>query len=149
MMIPTMRIRFGWCFRAAALAHFLLGSAIAGPLKLHCPASYPAGQQLLDLRNQGWRAQAESERGLSLTEAGLLTGPPEDNGELRGSDLPRDIGRQFNFYGTSEDGEKWFYCSYGKYGRRLTHPLPVEISRCETSEQMARGRLVAASIRCE
>jgi hypothetical protein len=149
MTIPTMRIHFGWCSKAAALALFLLGSATAGPLKLQCPASYPAGQQLLDLRAKGWRAAAASERGLLLTEAGVLTGSPEDNGELRGSDLPRGSGRQFNFYGTSKDGEKWLYCRYGSHGQRLTYPLAVKIRRCETSEQMARERLVVASIRCE
>jgi hypothetical protein len=122
---------------------------MAEPLKLQCPVSYPAGQQLRDLRTQGWRAPDAIERRLALTEAGLLTGSPDEHGELRGSDLPRDTGRQFNFSGTGEDGEKWFYCSYGKRSSRIAYPLPVETRGCETRESMARGRVVAASIRCD
>lgn len=149
MTIPTMRIHSGWCSKTAALSLLLLNSAVARPLDLKCPVAYPAGQQLLDMRADGWRVPIVSERRILLTEAGLLIGSPEDNGELRGSDLPRGIGRQFNFSGTSEDGEKWFYCSYGKHSRRLAYPLSVEIRHCKLSEHMARDRLVAARIWCD
>jgi len=112
MTTPTMPIRSGLFFSAIVLALASI-QATAAPLSLQCPASYPAERQLLDLRAKGWHAPAMSEQGLPLTEAGLLTGPPEDNGELRGGDLPNDTGRRFNFAGTSDDGEKWVYCDYG------------------------------------
>lgn len=91
-----------------------------------------------------------SQQGLPLTEAGLLTGQPEDNGELRGGDLPNDTGRRFNFAGTSDDGEKWVYCDYGNGNYlRLAYRLPVGIKRCETDEPMTHRRLASARIRCQ
>ena len=149
MTTPTMPIRSGLFFSAIVLALASI-QATAAPLSLQCPASYPAERQLLDLRAKGWHAPAMSEQGLLLTEAGLLTGPPEDNGELRGGDLPNDTGRRFNFAGTSDDGEKWVYCDYGNgNGLRLAYRLPVGIKRCETDEPMTHRRLASARIRCQ
>ena len=65
--------------------------------------------------------------------------------------MAKGRGRRFNFYGTEEDGEKWVFCNYenGRLDLRLMRSVPVSTKRCETSESRARGRLVAASIRCE
>lgn len=149
MTTPTMPIRSGLFFSAIVLALASI-QATGAPLSLQCPASYPAERQLLDLRAQGWHAPVMSKQGLPLIEAGLLTGQPEDNGELRGGDLPTDIGRRFNFAGTSDDGEKWVYCDYGNGKHlRLAYRLPVGIKRCETVEPMTRRRLASARILCE
>jgi hypothetical protein len=149
MMIPTMRKLFGLCFSLsiALSAHAVLSA----PLVLHCPVRYPDDKNLLKMRNNGWYAPSAGVAGSALNQTGALTGPAEQNAELRGSDLSNESGRQFNFYGTEADGEKWVFCNYdnGRLYLRLMYAIPVETKRCETNERRTRGRLVAASIRCD
>jgi hypothetical protein len=104
-----------------------------------------------DLGQQGWYTPTAGAAGSRLNQAGALTGPPEQNAELRGTDLANRRGRRFNFYGTQEDGEKWVFCNYdsGVSDLRLMRELAVSTKRCETQEKWARKHLVAATIRCE
>lgn len=148
-MIPTMPRLFGLCF--SSIAFFSTQAAVASPLVLHCPSQYPGVELMSGLRQQGWYAPTVGSAGSPLNQAGVLTGPAEQNGELRGGELANGSGRRFNFYGTEEDGEKWLFCNYenGRNDLRLMRAIPISIKRCETNERRARGRLVAASIRCE
>jgi hypothetical protein len=148
-MTPTMPRPFGLFF--SLVACFSMRAVVAAPLVLECPSRYPGERLLSDLRQQGWYAPATGAAGSWLNQAGALTGPAEQNGELRGSDLADGSGRRFNFYGTEEDGEKWVFCNYanGRNDLRLIRAIPVGTKRCEAREKHARGRLVAASIWCE
>lgn len=150
MTIPIMPRLFGLCFSSIAL--FAAQAGAAAPLVLHCPSQYPDEKLIARLRQQGWYTPAPGAAGSPLNQVGALTGPAEQNGELRGSELTNGR-RRFNFYGTEEDGEKWVFCNYGDGPKdlRLMRAVPVSTKRCETSESQSRvpGRLVAASISCD
>lgn len=136
--------------RLAAL--LLMHSAVIGaPLTLQCPARYPEPERLKKMLASGWRASAAGAVNAPLDQAGALTGLPEENAELRGSEFPNGTGSRFNFHGTPEDGEKWVFCSYAaKQGRvRLLHAAPIAAKRCEAHVKRSGKRVVAATIRCD
>lgn len=131
------------------LAGLITNGVAAVPLSLECPEHYPDRQQAFQLQSKGWHVLSGSQAGLTLSEAGVLVGEAADNGVLRGADLPHGSGRQFNFSGTTADGNTWFYCQYGSgIGARLAYPLPVGLKQCRTAEHVVRQQLVKAGIRC-
>lgn len=138
---------FGSLF-ALSLAHC---AAIGAPLVLQCPVSYPDSEHLKKMLASGWRVSGAGTPDAPLGQAGALTGLPEDNAELRGSEFPNGTGSRFNFYGTQEDGDKWVFCSYAvKAGSvRLMHAVPTAAKRCEAHVKKSGERLLAATLRCE
>lgn len=130
------------------LAH---SAVIGAPLALQCPARYPEPAHLKKMLASGWRASAAGAVNAPLDQAGALTGSPEENAELRGSEFPNGTGSRFNFLGTAEDGEKWVFCSYvTEQGRvRLLHAVNIATKRCEAHVKRSSERVVAATIRCD
>ena len=148
MKIPTMLRLFAWCFSLSSM--FWMQATFSAPLNLPCPSQYPDDRQLSKMRGDGWYAPSSGVAGSALNQAGALTGTADQNGELRGSDLPSGKGRRFEFDGTADDGDKWVFCNYesGRADVRLMYPLPVQAKRCETDEKRLHERVLAAATRC-
>lgn len=149
MMTRIMLKHFGWWSSLAGLA-FVAQTAVAAPIQLQCPSQYPNEKQKSILRAAGWQPVSPGIRHGLLIEAGVLLGSPSDNGVLRGADLRNMAGREFHFYGSDQDQEKWVYCDYGMApGSRLAYSLAVQVTRCESKEITGRKRLVQAHFRCD
>lgn len=148
-MTLRMRILFGSCSSVVWL--ILLQPACAAPLALECPAKYPDLIQMQALREKGWSAPFPGRPGVPLEQMSVSLGPADENGELQGERLPGDTGERFHFHGLTDELEKWIFCGYSMPSgyARLMYRIPVSGQACVTRLKRARGRLVAASIRCE
>lgn len=148
-MSPTSSIISGLCSSVLLLA--LMAPAGAAPLALECPAKYPDLVQMQALAVQGWRAPFPGTPNAPLEQMSVSVGPAELNGELRGVQLRGGAGERFRFDVFEEDLEKWVFCGYSvpSGNARLMYRIPVGGKACVTRLQRARGRLAAASIRCE
>lgn len=149
MTIRIMLKHFGWWSSLGGLV-IAAQTAVAAPVQLQCPSQYPNEKQLSILRAAGWQPVSYDVQHGLLMEAGVLLGAPSDNGVLRGADLPNMAGREFHFFGSDRDQEKWVYCDYGiAPGGRLAYSLAVQITRCKSKEITVRRRLTQAHFRCD
>ena len=100
---------------------------------------------------QGWSAPFPGIAGAQLKQASVLIGPAEKHAELRGVQLPGGTGERFHFYGITDQLEKWAFCGYDTPAgyARLVYQIPVSGRGCETRVKRSRGRLIAASLRCD
>lgn len=79
----------------------------------------------------GWIAQG-SAPGARIRDAGIMVGPVETNGVLRGAERKIKGGYEVRFAGLNDYIEplaKWMYCGYGKEAR-LLRKLPDATSEC-------------------
>ena len=127
------------------------GPAAAVPFQLTCPAKYPVLAQVQTLQADGWRAPFPGIPGAPLEQASVSLGPPEENGELKGTPLRSGAGERFILQGFGDGLEKWAFCGYRSPTGdvRLMHKIPVNALACETRVRRERGGLVGASVRCE
>jgi hypothetical protein len=93
----------------------------------------------------GWVAQG-SAPGARVRDAGVLVGPVENHGDLRGAERKIQAGYEVRFMGMNDYVEplsKWIYCSYGP-DARLLRKLPVKTSEC-----VARVSAKAVTMQCK
>ena len=148
-MTLKMQILFGSCSSAVLL--ILMQTAGAAPLTLECPVKYPDLIQMQALQAVGWSAPFPGRPGAPLDQMSVSLGPADENGELQGEPLLGAVGERFHFHGLTDELEKWVFCGYTMPSgyARLMYQIPVSGQACETHLKQRRGRLVAASIRCE
>lgn len=148
-MTRTTTIISGLCSSVLLLA--LVAPACAARLALTCPAKYPDLVQMQGLAAQGWRAPFPGEPNAPLVQVGVSVGPAERNGGLVGTPLRDGTGYRFEYDVVREDLEKWVFCEYGMSSGYawVVYPISTGGRVCETRLRRARGRLVAASIRCD
>lgn len=129
----------------------LVAPASAVPLTLECPAKYPDLVQMQALAERGWTAPLPGTPNSPLVQVGVSVGPAERNGELIGAPLRNGAGDRFEYDVFEEDLEKWVFCEYRAppMYARVMYRISTGGRACETRLKRARGRLVAASIRCE
>lgn len=146
----TLKTQIGSGLFCSAALLLSAATAAAEPLTLQCPAHYPDLIEMQSLQSTGWRAPFPGAPNAPLEEVGVSLGPADENGELQGEGLPGG-GRAFRFPGRASELEKWIFCGYSasKGYVRVMYQIPPDEQRCETHIKRARGRLVAASIRCE
>lgn len=147
----TLKTQIGSGLFSSAFLLILVRATAAEPLALQCPGKYPDLIEMQSLQAQGWRALFPGAPKAPLEEVGVSLGPAAENGELQGEELPGGKGREFRFPGSALELEKWVFCGYDAptgYAR-VMYQIPIDGQRCETRLKRSRGRLVAASIRCE
>lgn len=120
--------------KAAAVLLLVLTQVHAAEVR--CPGQWtPAG----------WIAQG-SAPGTRVRDAGVIVGPIENHGDLRGNEQKTRGGYEVRFTGLNDYVEplpKWIYCSYGP-DAQLLRKLPVATSEC-----VARVRAKEASLECK
>jgi hypothetical protein len=92
----------------------------------------------------GWIVQG-SAPGARVRDAGVMVGPIQNRGDLRGSERKAKGGYDVRFAGLGdyvEPLDRWVYCSYG-LDARLLRKLPDSTSEC-----VARVRGKAATVQC-
>lgn len=93
----------------------------------------------------GWVAQG-SAPGARVRDAGVVVGPIENHGDLRGDERKTQAGYEVRFTGMNDYVEplpKWAYCSYGP-DARLLRRLPDATTEC-----LARVRAKATTVQCK
>jgi len=124
--------------RPTLLLLVLVVAQMAGAAEIDCPSRW---EQV-----PGW-AQIGRAASTRVTSAGMMVGPLNLNGELRGVDrIAKDRAevRFANLNDYVEPVEKWMYCSYG-LDARMARRLPDNIAECIAT---IRKRAGMASIRC-
>jgi hypothetical protein len=112
---------------------------LAGPLQaaeIRCPDRWAVS---------GWIAQG-SAPGARVRDAGVIVGPIENRGELRGDERKTRGGYEVRFAGLSDYAEPltmWAFCRYG-LDARLLRRLPGATSECTASVQEA-----SATVKCK
>jgi hypothetical protein len=92
----------------------------------------------------GWTAQG-SAPGARVRDAGVIVGPVENRGDLRGAERKTKSGYEVRFTGLGDYAEplaKWAYCRYGPEAR-LLRQLPNATSEC-----VAQVERAGAVLRC-
>lgn len=105
--------------------------ALAHGEEWRCPDRYPSTGMTLPAP-AAWTGRLEGNA--LLTTGGVLVGPPDVNGELRGEERKVKDGYQTSYRGLNDYRElqpKWFFCGYGLGGEiRLLHRLPDNTEAC-------------------
>jgi hypothetical protein len=92
----------------------------------------------------GWITQG-SAPGARVRSAGVMVGPIDHRGELRGREHKKNNGYDVHFAGLSDYAEplsKWAYCSYGN-DAKLLRQLPDTTTEC-----VVKLRPAGASLLC-
>ena len=92
----------------------------------------------------GWTQQGAAP-GERVRGAGVIVGPIENNGELRGDERKTRSGYEVRFAGLGQYVEplgKWAYCDYGP-DARLLRQLPHDTREC-----VAKMRRASATLDC-
>ncbi|WP_332879093.1 STY0301 family protein [Massilia sp. S19_KUP03_FR1] len=94
---------------------------------------------------EGWGAQGSAPGG-RVRDAGVIVGPLENRGDLRGAEKKTEAGYEVRFAGLNDYAEpltKWAYCSYG-LNARLLRKLPDATTEC-----VAKVRRASAAVACK
>jgi hypothetical protein len=122
--------------RQIKIAALLLVATQGHAAEVRCPDQWaPAG----------WVAHG-STSGARIRDAGLMVGPLENHGDLRGDERKTQEGYEVRFTRLNDYVEplpKWAYCSYGADARLLKR-LPDATTEC-----LARVRAKAATVQCK
>lgn len=107
--------------------------------EIHCPARWST--------QAGWIRQGTAAPGAKVVDAGVVVGPLELRGDLRGEDRDTKTGYEVRFAGLNDYVEplvKWGYCRYD-VDARLLRQLPDNTGECVATMQR---KPVAATLRC-
>ena len=107
-------------------------------VEIHCPDRWSP---------KGWITQ-DSAPDTRVRSAGVMVGPIENRGELRGQERTLKDGYDVRFAGLSDYAEpqaKWAYCSYGtaETEAKLLRRLPDTTAEC-----VAKVRPAGVSLQC-
>lgn len=91
-------------------------AAPAAEQRIECPARYPAADVMLPETGKWATGRVLGRR--PLEGGGMLIGPLEQQGELRGSDerIKDGFRTSFGFNPEQDPPGKWFLCYYGRDG---------------------------------
>lgn len=88
-------------------------------------------------------------QGKQVTYVGVMVGPMEMNGDLRGDDRDFKGGYEVRFLGLNDfvdPVQKWAFCSYGRGDARLIRQLPDATDACVAT---FHKRPAGATVKCK
>lgn len=117
--------------RALLLSILLIPGSVLATEQIRCPDTYPSNDTVI-ARPAKWNS-AVVLGNQPLISAGMLTGPIEIRGDLRGQEKKIDNGHEirYRFDRIQHPPEKWVQCSYGDGGAiRLVKRVRDDTTEC-------------------